>query len=232
MKFSNKPAAVIDELVPFSEHPKAAACNARYAYFRRHFELTKLAIDTAEIAALPQSSREGPRAQDRRARNAREAARLAELPPVQRPELASDADETVAKAYEAIDGLARPKEWNAGSPLPELSQALEVIDAAMYADGQAVTQLRSDLSADANRALEAEHWRRVLVRYRCAQELARAFAAEQELQMSLPPLGFDVHVSILPSPLAGSAILLGSESDPNSEIAQLRKFLERVGVLK
>ena len=95
-----------------------------------------------------------------------------------------------------------------------------------------VEQIRGELSATMANKMRAQHRALVLGIFRSAQAFASAADAEREFKSIFVGAGFQWRPDLLPAVSINSAIVLGSEADPGSEITRVRKFLEELKVLQ
>jgi hypothetical protein len=103
---------------------------------------------------------------------------------------------------------------------------------AIAAQADIVDRIRSDLSVDHAERLRPAHDDLLIAIYRAAQALSCAMDAERQFRAdAILSRGYSWCPSIVPAPDLSGALLLGSETDFNSEIARWRRFLEARGVL-
>jgi hypothetical protein len=111
----------------------------------------------------------------------------------------------------------------------EIDHAVRV---RIFAQKELVEQVRHELSVEQAQRVKPQQRAAVLAIFRAAQALAAAVDSEEALRATVLENGFLWLPELLPSPKLHSALVLGSETDPGSEISRVRRLLEDLKVLQ
>ena len=130
----------------------------------------------------------------------------------------------------------------AGEPVPvapdhrarlvQLDRDRAAILAAITAQTEAVGAITAELTFRYATQLRPAWNAMQLGMYRAAQELARSAARVRDFRASITAAGIRSRSDILAMPNVRSPLILGSESQYDSEISGWRRILEKQGVLK
>jgi hypothetical protein len=113
-----------------------------------------------------------------------------------------------------------------------LEKRLPTLLKGIRAQTELVEQLRHELSVEQAQRVKPQQRAAVLAIFRAAQALAAAVDSEEALRATVLNAGFLWLPELLPSPKLHSALVLGSETDPGSEISRVRRLLEDLKVLQ
>ncbi|MGA8094769.1 MAG: hypothetical protein WB823_10955 [Steroidobacteraceae bacterium] len=146
--------------------------------------------------------------------------------------VSADVPATVREALELLRGGARhARRIDRKARLLQLADDREVIREAIIVQQGIVDGIRSELSERVARSVAAEDRALALEEYRCAQKLAAAAAARLKLRSSIVAGGYIWRTDLMvPGPLRAS-LILGSESDFDSNISLTRLLLEQWKIL-
>ena len=146
------------------------------------------------------------------------------------PASSSDMPASVSAALELLHGTRAPRR-DRRAALRQLEEDRAVIHEGIIAQTVVVDSLRDELSTALARRLTDQHRELVLAQYRAAQSLSAATAAEMALRREVTAAGFIWKPELLPAPVLRSALLVGTESDFDSEISRTRRQLEELKIL-
>jgi hypothetical protein len=133
---------------------------------------------------------------------------------------------------EALDVLFRDQP--ASLPYQRDAERLGVIadrrikfDAALRALESLTEKLRSEATAQLHTRLHKAHEALLMELYRASQTFARAIAVERQFRSAITGAGYAARPDLTPMPIvAGAGLVLGNESDWESQISQFRRYLE------
>jgi hypothetical protein len=169
---------------------------------------------------------------DKRAKSARD--RLAKLRPVG----ANTPDPTpvelplaVATALELVRHGTRPPRRDPQAAIQQCETDATLVRDAICAWQPVVDGIRDELSSEVAQRLKASHRELVLRQYRSLQVLAAATDAERAFHRSITDAGYIFRHDVLVAPTLRSALLVGSESDFDSEVSRTRRLLEELKLL-
>jgi hypothetical protein len=125
----------------------------------------------------------------------------------------------------------QPGDAKVDKQLAQLDEEIIAIESGIYVNAQRVREARSAASYDAAVKLKDAHGKLTLQLYRSAQAFVRMAEEERLLRVAFTSAGFS-RSDILPMPIVtGAALVLGSETSWESQIAQARRDLEKRGLL-
>jgi hypothetical protein len=147
----------------------------------------------------------------------------------------SPAPSAVTEAFDIINDstpAASPPPVDRNERADRLEKRLPKLLKGIRAQSELVEQLRYELSVELASRLKAHQRAAALAIFRAAQALAAAVDSEEALRATVLENGFLWLPELLPSPKLHSALVLGSETDPGSEISRVRRLLEDLKVLQ
>jgi hypothetical protein len=170
------------------------------------------------------------------------ANRSASPPPAQVAGNSSKSPAAVAEALELLKAgadrravlagiSARPARPDHRQVIADLEENAAVIRAGIAAQQRVIDSIRGSASAALADRLRAGHRDLVLKQFRAAQHFAAATDALRQLRSEILAAGFEFRSDVLPEPTSRAALILGSESDWNSEVNGLRRLLEELGII-
>ena len=140
---------------------------------------------------------------------------------------AKDSDSTIRTGIEAIRGGAvATVPANRKAAIEALEVRAERVRQARRAQQSIVDRVHNELSAEMAQSVQAEHRKLIVAQYRAAQAFSAATEAEQAFHRTVTAAGYQFRSDILPAPGFRAALVLGFESQTDSEIARVRRFLE------
>jgi hypothetical protein len=208
--------------------------------------LDRVARDNKEATAprfkpVPWAKPGGGRADTLRARLKRNRAELIKLEkerekalaaagiaPKPKPSVSATA---VATALTLIRDGVRPERRDWAAERSQLQDDIQVCNAARQEQQLVVDAVRDKLSFELAVRLRSEHRAMVLKLYRALQATAKADAELRTLRASILKGGYLLRHDVLPQPTIGSTLVLGDESEFDSEISRVRRQLEQMGIL-
>jgi hypothetical protein len=119
-----------------------------------------------------------------------------------------------------------------GDALARLRQQEAVLFTAVNEQHEKVDALVGRLSHECAIANRSDHQRLLCTIYDRASAFAASLDDERRFRADLLSRGYRPTPEILPEPPLRSAAILGSESNPNSELVRWRQALEAAGVLR
>jgi hypothetical protein len=140
----------------------------------------------------------------------------------------------VTAALELLRTGARPPRRDVRRVLEQLDRDIATVNEGLVAQKNIVACLKDELSAQVQTARGIKSaWDAIrIAKYRAAQALAAATDDERALWRSIIEAGYTRRDDLLPTPVLRAALVLGSESEFDSEISRARRWLESAEVLK
>ena len=194
----------------------------------RESELLSLEAYFADHRSLTNAKPDGPR--DKLLRSRMKILR-ADLPPKKTTAGIGAEPAEVAAALALLTGAkALPAEDRASRRMA-VEREIVVVRLAVRVQETIYAEKSDELSLRKSESIRAEHDALNLQIYRAAQDLTRLVDAERAMRASLLRGGFVIAPEIIgPLPMSG-LLLLGSESQHDSQISTCRRFLEARKVL-
>jgi hypothetical protein len=137
----------------------------------------------------------------------------------------------VAAALELVRGAKAPRRVDRGTLIAQIEDDRYVIRLGIITQHAVVDAIHAELSGEVNMRLRETQRALVLQRFRAEQALAAAWGEELALKRNVVQAGYAWRPDLLPSPSARAGLILGSESDFDSEISRTRRMLEELNVL-
>jgi hypothetical protein len=110
----------------------------------------------------------------------------------------------------------------------QLRDGRGVLREALFAQHAVDLEIRDRLSMELAKKKAAEHRALVVTQFRAAQQLAAATDAIRNFHRAISEAGYMSRPDLLPAPSSRGALILGSESDFDSEITKMRQTLEEL----
>jgi hypothetical protein len=110
--------------------------------------------------------------------------------------------------------------------LAELDQDLDVVQEAIAVQQSLLERIAAELSLKVAENIKAKHRELVLQQFRSAQQFAAANDKLRELRQAVAESGHQWVPDALPEPVSRAQLMLGSETQWDSEISRIRRFLE------
>jgi hypothetical protein len=225
-----EPVESLDEIAPFAALPDVQPIAAAYAELRGGLVRIKLEAKVAELKyGLRHYTTTPSRRQDVEWLLNREEVALAD-----RGGPVEDLLPLVARALEVLkgDGPDYSFDLTPNNRRADLDLAMSIIEPALGVVEREHETLRSEISRDVAKRLEAQHCALLVELYRAARVLSAAGERERAFRSRLSELGYTVPSDLLPMPATlGAVLALGNEREYSSQLAAFRRFLEARGIL-
>lgn len=147
-----------------------------------------------------------------------------------------------AKAPAPSAAIAAAQALLAGEPVPvapdhrarmvQIDRDHTLIRAAIFEQAEIVDQIAAELTFQYAKQLQPAWNALQLEMYRAAQELSRSTARVRAFRSAITAAGIGSRSDILSMPNVRSPLILGNESQYDSEISGWRRILENMGILK
>jgi hypothetical protein len=153
-----------------------------------------------------------------------------EAPPRQ-PDVVPPEVRAGIEVFAPIQAAKAPKSYE--TRLAELSSMEDVVSTAIFVNTSKINDLRSDVGFEQAQRLKGKNDELLVGIFRCSQRLAEAYEQQRQLRAAYVRGGYTTRNDVLPGPegLTGALLLMGVESDWNSQLSQYRKFLQARGLL-
>ena len=158
----------------------------------------------------------------------------AELPPQAdaRPAGGGEQPAAISAAIRLLAGETITPPPDRAERRQELDRELEILDAAIREQQEIRDGIAADLTVEYAKLVQPR-WNEIqLEMYRAAQELARSARRVREFRAAIVAAGIGSASTILSTPNVRAPLILGDESQWDSEISGWRRTLESMGVLK
>lgn len=225
----SQPAAV----PPLADDPEFAKAAALLAALSARYDLVKDVISLVELEEYLRPRAFDPRSPTdiemrHRLRFLRAKVKTAEA---FEPASAAGRPE-IEKALRLLEGADVPAPITPAAKLEQCRRQMAVLDEALRAQNEILEEIRARKALELAHRLARRNDELLVAHYRAAQELARTTAAVRELHAEILMAGYGPPRSdVMPAFLTRGALLLGSESDWNSDVAVVRRQLEQRGIL-
>ena len=137
----------------------------------------------------------------------------------------------VAAALKIASGEAADEALSLAEKIAESWNKIAVLTAGIVAQATVVEEIFNRLSFEACQAFADQNRAQLVAIYRAAQQFAAAVAANDTTRRALIEAGFRWREDILPNHAFAPAILLGGPEQPQSQLNEYRRRLEKMGVL-
>ncbi len=225
---------VIPQLRDDPEYAAAAALLAAFRDRLAQIERDRQIIDyEAHFAGrAPESDGESDAQLRRRLAELRAAAQgVAPVAPVAAAKSPAPSP-AIAAARAMLAGEVVPAAPDHRARLLQLDHDRAIVMAAITAQTEAVDAIAGELTLKYATQLRPAWNALQLEMYRAAQELARSAARVREFRAAITAAGIGSRSDILAMPNVRAPLILGSESQFDSEISGWRRILENMGILK
>jgi hypothetical protein len=186
-------------------------------------ELDSLRIE-GYLASRPNDSR-APMLRERLKKN------RAASPPKKVEPPKSDLPAAVVVALELLQEGRRPTHASRAAQIDQLEADRVIVHQAVIEQSAVVEALRDELSHQLAKRLQADHRALVLAQYRALQALAVATDAERLFRAAVTNAGYQWREDLLPAPTLRTALIVGSESEHDSEVSRTRRLLEELRII-
>jgi len=116
--------------------------------------------------------------------------------------------------------------------IEQLEKDRALVEKAIYVQTPIVDELRGEFEVDLVKRVKAQYAAMSLRLFRAQQTAAAITDEKLAFRQAFVATGARWREDLLPSPSLGSALVLGSEDEWDSEISRARRFLEDRGALK
>lgn len=146
----------------------------------------------------------------------------------------TDADQApeIVAGIRLLRGEHIPPQPDRPSQIAKLREQLAVVDNAIMALAPVIEAVRSQKNFELSQRLAAYNNELTLNHYRACVEVVRSVAALRNLHTSVVRAGYgELRSDIAPETIARATLLLGLESESDSQVSTLRRHLEQRGIL-
>lgn len=165
-----------------------------------------------------------------RARLARLDKALVANVPAAPPEATEAPAAAAAAGLAVLNGGTAPPPPDHAAQVRELARQHDVIRAAIFAQTEVVDRIADEVSFRFAKQITPAWNALQLEVYRAAQELSRAVQRVHEMRSRITSAGIRGRSDLLLTPNVRAPLMLGSETQFDSEISGWRRILERLGI--